>query len=87
MILEVLAGIITGLILAPLFFMALGMLAYNRTQKKHMKRMNEMRENHKRQINNIKKEYEKKHTKYMKLRTKMIKYIDKTYEKHKGVKA
>jgi hypothetical protein len=82
---EVLAGVIAGLILAPLFFMVVGMLGYNKTQKDQRKMKKAILENHTKEINNIKKEYERKHDRYMKLRTKLVRYVDKIYEKHRGV--
>ena len=87
MIFEAITGVIVGLLLGPVLFMIIGLLAYSRTNKKERKKIEEIRYEHKKQINQIKKQYEKRHRKYMKLRTKLIKEVDRLAEKHKGVES
>lgn len=83
---EFISGIVVGLIAAPLLFLVIGMFGYSRRTKAQTKETREMRENHAKEIKKIRKEYEKKHLKYMKLRTKVLKFVDtKLGDAPKGV--
>jgi gas vesicle protein len=82
---EFLTGVMVGLILAPFLFLVTGMLGYSKRRKKTRAQISNIQKDHKKEINKIKKEYEKKHNNYMKLRTKIIKFVDQKLDAHNGV--
>jgi gas vesicle protein len=84
-VVEFLTGIVVGLIIAPLLFIVVGMFGYTKKSKRTRAKINDMQKDHKKDINKIKKEYEKKHNNYMKLRTKIIKFVDTKLATHDGV--
>jgi gas vesicle protein len=84
-VVEFLTGIVVGLIIAPLLFIVVGMFGHTKKSKRTRAKINDMQKDHKKDINKIKKEYEKKHNNYMKLRTKIIKFVDTKLATHDGV--
>lgn len=74
---DMIIGIVVGLIAGPVIILGLSILVYFYREHKTGSTTDELLNEHRRDIEGIKKEYRKKHTKYMTEREKLVKLVDK----------
>ena len=76
-IFELIGGIIAGLLIGPLVYVAVGLIAYLLTERKFDTRLQNKYNEHKESIARIKKQYEKENNRYMKYKIKVEKFVER----------
>jgi uncharacterized protein (DUF1499 family) len=80
-VLEAIGGFIVGLFVGPAIIFGIGMLVYFFKEGKADERVEEMHREHAVAIKDMKKKYKKQHDRYMKIRAKVIKFVDDIEDK------
>jgi chaperonin cofactor prefoldin len=73
---DIIIGAIIGLFLGPLIYVVSGLAIIALRRKGSRKKVEDIKLDYQKDLKKIKKQYRKKHKKYMKLRDKIIKYVD-----------
>ena len=75
-VLEAIGGFIVGLFVGPAIIFGIGMLMYFFKEGKSDERVEELHKEHAEAIRGMKKKYKKEHERYIKIREKVIHFVD-----------